>query len=161
MDALKICKNKNPVLRRKCKKLKIITDAERKLFDAMLETLHVEKGVGLAASQVGVLKPLIVVDIGEGPLKIVNPQIAKRKGRCFMEEGCLSLPEILVNVKRAKQIIVKGQNEFGKAVEIDASGLLARVLQHEIDHLNGVLIIDYLPWPKRMILKRKLGKKSS
>jgi peptide deformylase len=98
-----------------------------------------------------------VVDIGQGPLKLANPRIVNKKGSGVMEEGCLSLPGIMIKVKRAEQVVVAAQNEFGERIEIQAEGLLARVLQHEIDHLKGILIIDYLPWLKRIMLKRKLS----
>ena len=159
MSEIKIYINNDPLLRKRCKKLTTLTETDRKLFNDMLEIMYKSKGIGLAASQVGVLKQMLVVDIGSGPLKIVNPRLMKRQGKCFMEEGCLSLPNVFVNVKRGKNVVVEGQDEFGKTVKIAADNLLARVLQHELDHLNGVLIIDYLPWYKRFWMYQRLASK--
>ena len=101
-------------------------------------------GIGLAAPQIGISKKLIVADIGDGPVMLANPKILKTKGAGKMEEGCLSIPGINVIIKRAEEVIVNGLNEKGKVIELKAQGLLARVLQHEIDHLNGRLIIDLI-----------------
>jgi peptide deformylase len=108
------------------------------------------KGIGLAAPQVGINKMLIVVDIGNGPIELANPEVIESTGYDIKEEGCLSVPETIVNVKRSYKVIVKGMNDKGKIVEIKTEGLLARVLQHEIDHLNGKLIIDYMRFPPKM-----------
>lgn len=161
MTILNIYKNNDKVLREKCKKITEFNDKERELFDSLLQTMYSSKGIGLAASQIGVLSQMLVIDIGSGPLKLANPKIIKKKGKTSMEEGCLSLPNLFVQVKRAKEITVEAQDEFGKFIKIDATELLARAIQHEIDHLKGVLIIDYLPWLKRLLIKRKLAQKAS
>ncbi|MFH1202115.1 MAG: peptide deformylase [Candidatus Omnitrophota bacterium] len=156
MEDLKIYIYPEPVLRKKSKPVKKFTTQVRELLDKMLELMYESKGVGLAAPQVGEDLCLIVVDAGNGPLKLCNPVILKRQGATFMEEGCLSLPEIIINLRRAKKIRVSAINEEGKDIVFDAEDVLARVIQHEIDHLDGRLLIDYLPWHKRWLAKRKL-----
>ncbi|MBU1045135.1 MAG: peptide deformylase [Candidatus Omnitrophica bacterium] len=152
---LKILTNKNPILRKSSDYLEKITAKDKQVFKQMLDLMYEKKGIGLAAVQVGILKRLITVDIGEGPMVLINPTIIKRKGKKVpMDEGCLSLPNITVKVYRYSQIVLKTMNISGKNVEFEATDLLARVLQHEIDHLNGKLIIDYLPWHKRIALKK-------
>ncbi|MBN1621500.1 MAG: peptide deformylase [Endomicrobiales bacterium] len=141
------------ILRKKCKPVRGITREDTALFDRMLHTMKYYRGVGLAAPQIGISKQLIVANIGEGAVKLANPRIVQRSGIDEMEEGCLSVPEKRVNVKRTYKIVVEGLNNNGKTVEIKAEGLLARVLQHEIDHLSGKLIIDYLPFFERINYK--------
>ncbi|MFH2137228.1 MAG: peptide deformylase [Candidatus Omnitrophota bacterium] len=158
MEELKLCINDDPILRKRSKKLTKVTDEDRELFNRMLEVMHREKGVGLAAPQIGINKQMLVVDIGLGPLKLANPKVLRCRNKCFMEESCLSLPGIQVDVRRAKCVEIAAQNECGERVRIEAKDLLARALLHEIDHLNGTLIIDYMPWYKRLQLKRKWKK---
>jgi peptide deformylase len=111
----------------------------------------------LAANQVGVLKRIIVVDAGEGPIKIINPEIVqKSEEKASFEEGCLSLPDIRINLSRPISVVVAGRNLQNHSVEYRAEGLLARILQHEIDHLNGVLIVDRASSIQRSLLKSKL-----
>ena len=153
---LNIVRYGEPILRKKCKPVAQISDAERKLFADMAETMYQMRGVGLAALQVGVDKQLAVFDDGKGLIKLANPKILRRKGRDTFEEGCLSVPDITVKVKRAAAVTVSGLNERGEMVTLDAQGLLARVIQHECDHLQGKLIIDYLSFPRRFLLKNKL-----
>lgn len=105
-------------------------------------------GIGLAAPQVGILKRYFVADIGDGPVKMINPEVLKTYGHNQMEEGCLSLPDVQIFVKRADGIKVHGYTENGEEREWNVEGLLARVMLHEIDHLNGKLIIDYLDFWK-------------
>ncbi|MCP4649398.1 MAG: peptide deformylase [PVC group bacterium] len=155
MQKLEVCKKNNPILRKRSQKLPVVGEPERALFENMLRIMHQEKGIGLAAPQVGILKQMLVIDIGQGPLRLVNPQILKKQGRSLMKEGCLSLPGVEVEVRRAKSIVVVAQDDWGKEVKIIADDLLARALQHEIDHLKGVLILDYLPWYKQVLLKIK------
>ena len=133
-----------------------IGEDERALLDNMLETMYLNQGVGLAAPQVGVSTRAIVVDAGDGPVCLINPVIIKRSGRETGQEGCLSLPETMVEIKRSLKITYKGLDREGKQVESDACGLLARAIQHEIDHLNGRLIIDYANPIKKILLKRRL-----
>ncbi|MBU4305817.1 MAG: peptide deformylase [Candidatus Omnitrophica bacterium] len=148
-----IFKNKNPVLRKKAAALKRITNKELMLMDEMLKIMYRDKGIGLAAPQVGISKQIIVIDIGEGPLKLFNPRIIRKKGEMVsLPERCLSLPGLSVKVKRPKKVLVEACTVSGEKILIEAEDLLARVLQHEIDHLHGRLIIDYLPWYRRRLL---------
>jgi peptide deformylase len=134
----------DPVLRRKGEDVKSIGNAEKIALADMAETMYLKGGVGLAAIQVGIRKNMVVIDIGDGLRKMVNPVISKREGSVTQEEGCLSVPEQCVNVKRSKKVVVDYLNEDGQAIRLSAEGLLARAIQHEIDHLLGKLIIDYL-----------------
>ncbi|MBU1087451.1 MAG: peptide deformylase [Candidatus Omnitrophica bacterium] len=155
---LKILINKNPILRKTSDNLEKITAKDKQFFKQMLDLMYEKKGIGLAAVQVGILKRVITIDIGQGPIVLVNPIIIKKRGKKIaMEEGCLSLPNITVKVSRCAQVVLKAMNVSGENVKFEATDLLARVLQHEIDHLNGRMIIDYLPWPKRIALKRQIS----
>jgi len=159
MEPLEIKKYPDSVLRKKALEIKEITDKEVKLFEEMLFTMRHFAGIGLAAPQIGISENLIVVDIGEGPIKLANPVVLNVKGSSKMEEGCLSIPGVGVVIDRPGKIIISGLNEKGKVVELEAEGLLARVLQHEIDHLRGKLIIDYMGLlDKFVLLKSKLTK---
>jgi peptide deformylase len=144
MAPLEIKKYPDGILRKKCTEIQEITDKEVRLFEKMLFTMRHFAGIGLAAPQIGIAKNLIVADIGEGAIRLADPVILKKKGSDKMEEGCLSMPGVSVVIDRPEGIIISGLNEKGKVVEFKAQGLLARVLQHEIDHLDGKLIIDYL-----------------
>ena len=146
----------DPVLRKECRQVKSITEMERKLFDEMLFTMKYFRGIGLAAPQVGVSKKMIVVEAQERVIKLADPEILDRTGMGSMQEGCLSVPGIMVNVKRPNKIVVKGLDEHGKLIQIKAEGLLARVLQHEIDHLRGRIIVDSMSILDK--LKFKLNK---
>ena len=146
----------SPVLRKKTAKLLNISDEDRNILDEMAKTMYLKGGVGLAACQVGIDKQLAVVDIGDGIIKLVNPVIVKKEGCETQEEGCLSVPEATVKVKRAKKIVVEYLNEKGEILSITASGLLARVIQHELDHLSGKLIIDYLSPIQRLFFSNRL-----
>ena len=132
------------VLRKNCFSIEKITAKEKELFEKMLFTMKHFCGIGLAAPQIGVSKKLIVAEIGERTIKLANPQIVDIRGSDNMAEGCLSVPNVTVDIERPDRIIVEGLNEKGQTVEIKANGLLARVIQHEIDHLKGRLIIDYM-----------------
>ena len=152
---MEIRKYPDPVLRKKCKPVERVTDEEVKLLEEMLSLMYASRGVGLAASQVGISRQLMVANAGEGPLKLINPEIIEVKGKEKMKEGCLSVPNLEVKIARPFEVVVKALNQNGKSVEIRVRGLLARVLQHEIDHLNGKLIIDHMnPW-KRVLFKIK------
>lgn len=133
------------MLRRKCGKVEVIDDNIREILNDMTETLHAyENGAGLAANQIGILKRLIVVDIGYGPIKLVNPVIIGHSGSQRLIEGCLSIPEVYGRVLRPRAVVVSGYNENGKAVTIRAHNRLAVCLCHEIDHLDGILFTDKL-----------------
>ena len=142
MARYKIVLAGDPVLRRIAHPVKEVNDNIKKLLDNMAETLYHAKGVGLAAPQVGISKRVIVVDIGEGLFKLVNPEIVASSGIQDGAEGCLSLPDVVGNVKRSERVTVKALDENGDEVTIEASGYLARAFQHEIDHLNGIIFTD-------------------
>lgn len=129
----------------------------------MTETMYAAPGIGLAAPQIGVLERLIVVDIdhenpGRNCLKLINPEIVKAEGQVLWEEGCLSVVDFTAEIKRAARLVVVGLDENGKEVKIEAEGLLAVALQHEIDHLNGKLIVDRVSRLKRDLYTRRLKK---
>lgn len=132
------------VLRKKSQPVRVVDSLVAQLMDDMVETMHASNGIGLAAPQVGIGKRIIVVDIQEGdaPIKMVNPRIVEKSGSAVGLEGCLSIPNVYGEVERAERIVVKGLDEKGKPVRREAEGLLARVFQHEVDHLDGVLFID-------------------
>ena len=130
------------VLRKKAKKVEKINTFIKNLLDDMADTMYKNNGVGLAGNQVGVLKRVIVVDDGNGLLQLINPVITEKEGTQCGEEGCLSLPDIYGDVERAEKVKVKAQNIKGEYIEIEATGLLARIFQHEIDHLDGKLFVD-------------------
>ncbi|MEE0546157.1 MAG: peptide deformylase [Peptococcaceae bacterium] len=140
----------DPVLRRISHPVKEVNENIKKLLNNMAETMYYAKGVGLAAPQVGISKRVIVVDIGDGLFKLVNPEIISSSGIQDGPEGCLSVPNIVGNVKRSEHIKVKALNENGDEVVIDASGYLARAFQHEIDHLNGIIFTDKATEIERM-----------
>ncbi len=129
--------------------------------DDMLETMYAAKGVGLAATQVDVHKRLVVLDVSEernGPLVLINPEILAAEGRAPVEEGCLSLPGIYDKLQRATHIRVRALDRDGEPFEMDADGLLAVCIQHEMDHLEGKLFVDYLSELKRQLIRRRLEK---
>lgn len=134
----------NPVLRKKAQPVRVVDSLVSQLMDDMLETMHASAGVGLAAPQVAIGKRIIVVDIGDddGPIKMVNPRIVEREGSVVGLEGCLSVPFVYGEVERAERVVVKGLDERGKPLRVEAEGFLARVFQHEVDHLDGVLFTD-------------------
>ncbi|MEG0133283.1 MAG: peptide deformylase [Clostridium sp.] len=134
--------NEDPLLRKKSKVVINIDDRTQVLIDDMLDTMYKANGVGLAAPQVGILKRIAVVDIGGGPIIMVNPEVIKATGEINDKEGCLSLPGKDGNVIRPKYVKVKAQDRKGQFIEIEGEGLLARALCHEIDHLDGILYID-------------------
>jgi len=134
-----------PVLRQKSKRVRSIDKSIYRLIEDMLETMHSAGGVGLAAPQLGTLLRVIVIGIpGEEDIALINPEIVRRTGERVVDEGCLSIPGYIGQIKRAESVTVKGLDSSGKKMRIKASELLAQALEHEIDHLNGVLYIDYL-----------------
>jgi peptide deformylase len=145
MAVLKVRLLGDPCLRAKSKPVNAVGVVERMLIAAMFETMESHKGIGLAAPQVGINQQIFVVDTGKEAFAAINPKIVKAVGGDFMEEGCLSIPDLHVNVKRAKTIWVEFTDEHNRLVSAEISGLTAKVFQHESDHLNGKLIIDYLP----------------
>jgi peptide deformylase len=147
-----------PILRQETTVLTEVTDAHRRLIDDMFETMHLARGIGLAATQVGRLERICVVDIDKEQYALVNPEIIASDGEQTGEEGCLSIPEIFGDVTRAKHVVVRALDRHGKPIEIDANDLLARCIQHEIDHLHGRLFIDYLSMLKRQAAMKKWRK---
>jgi peptide deformylase len=142
MSLRKIVEVGDPVLRQKSRPVAVINKKIKKLLDEMSETMYQAKGVGLAAPQVGISKRIIVVDIGKGLWELINPEIVFREGEEVDIEGCLSIPGVSGEVMRASRVRVKGLNRAGQQQVITAQGFGARALQHEIDHLNGILFID-------------------
>lgn len=143
MAIRRIVKYPDPILREKAQPVKKFHARLHKLLDDMAETMYDAKGVGLAAPQVGILKRVIVVDPGDGLIEVVNPELVDLEGEQLSPpEGCLSIPGLLGEVRRANRLKVKGQDRHGEPFEMEAEGYLARIFQHEVDHLNGILFID-------------------
>lgn len=154
-----------PILRQKCRRVLRLASRENRVLSQMAATMYKVQGVGLAAPQIGLDEQLFVVDVGEGLIKLANPLILLKDGESVVEEGCLSLPHTMVKVRRASRVTVEGWDENEERVRIEGEGILARVLQHEIDHLRGILIIDYvLPDEKTVdedgLSPRKRGEKN-
>ena len=149
----------DPVLIGKSIPLESIDSKAKNIVEDMTETMYLYKGIGLAAPQIGILLRMIVVNSGHGLIPLVNPEIIESEGDDTGIEGCLSLPEVEVNVTRSSKIIIRGLDLNEKEIEFEASGLLARVFQHEIDHLEGKLIIDKLSKLKRDLIKSKFKKR--
>lgn len=163
MPILKIEKYGNPVLTRKAETIKTIDEEILQLAHNMILTMHAAPGIGLAAPQVNVGKRLITVDlsVGEKPddlIILINPEFVETEGAITSEEGCLSVPGIQEKVKRPARVRVKGLDLGGEEKMIEATGLLARVFCHEIDHINGKLFIENLSTLKRALVKKKLRK---
>jgi peptide deformylase len=158
MAILNILHYPDPRLRNKAAPISDVTDEVRQLADDMLETMYDAPGIGLAAIQVNVQKRIIVIDISEdksNPLILINPEILASEGERDYEEGCLSVPEAYESVTRADTIRVRTLNLEGETKEFDADGLLATCIQHEIDHLDGKLFVDYLSNLKRQRIRKK------
>jgi len=161
MAQLEILHFPDPRLRIKAKPLAAVTGSTRVLIKDMLETMYAAPGIGLAATQVGVDQRVIVVDVsehGDEPMAFINPEILSQEGTEVMQEGCLSVPGVYEDVERAERIRVRALDRDGKLVEFDADGLLAVCIQHEIDHLNGKLFVDYLSELKRKRIKKRIEK---
>lgn len=137
-----IIKKDDMLLREKSKPVTEITPRTLKLLDNMAETMYDSDGVGLAAVQISMLKRIVVIDVGEGLIELINPVIIEKDGEQLGPEGCLSVPGILGTVKRAERVKVKALNREGKEFVLEGTGLLARAIQHEVDHLDGILFID-------------------
>ena len=160
----KILTEPDPILRKKCEPLEKVDTDIKKLMDDMLETMYAAPGIGLAAVQVGILKRLVVIDISKGeekkqPIFLINPQIIHRsKKTSVYEEGCLSLPGQFAEIERPAECTIKYIDYNGKEKDLKADGLLATCIQHEVDHLNGILFIDYLSKLKKDMIIKKLVK---
>ena len=172
-----ICTYGNPVLREKSIKVEQVGEELREMVASMLETMHLDNGVGLAAQQVGHREAVCVVDVppdvdvdrmGERenpelkmPMVILNPELVERSDKqVTREEGCLSFPGIYANVSRAQCIKVRYMNLDGKMVEVEANGFVARAIQHEMDHLNGVVFVDHISHVKKLALSGRLKRLS-
>ncbi|MBI6875059.1 peptide deformylase [Clostridium aciditolerans] len=142
MGLRNIRKYGDEILRKKSRKVEVINDRILTLIKDMEETMYEAQGVGLAAPQVGILKRIIVVDVGEGIIKLINPEIISREGSQLDVEGCLSVPGEQGEVERPNRVTVKALNEKGQEITVEGEGLLARALCHEIDHLDGILFVD-------------------
>ena len=163
MSKKKILIVPDPILRKKCEPLENVDDDVRKLMNDMLETMYKAPGIGLAAIQVGILKRIVVIDISKeekkNPLFLVNPEIIyKSKNTSVYEEGCLSLPGQFAEIERPAECHIKYIDYNGKEKKLETKGLLATCIQHEIDHLNGILFIDYLSKLKKDMIIKKLVK---
>jgi peptide deformylase len=161
MTTLDILHFPDPRLRTIAQPVEQVDDAIRKLVDDMFETMYAAPGIGLAATQVNVDKRVIVIDVSEEkdqPLCLINPEILARDGVEEMEEGCLSVPGVFELVERADHVRVRALNQNGERFEMEAGDLLAVCIQHEIDHLNGKLFVDYLSPLKRARIRKKLEK---
>ena len=160
----KILIEPDPILRKKCEPLEKVDKEIQKLMDDMLETMYAAPGIGLAAIQVGILKRLVVIDISKAeekknPIFLINPQIIhKSKKTSVYEEGCLSLPGQFAEIERPAECTLKYVDYNGREKELKAEGLLATCVQHEVDHLNGTLFIDYLSKLKKDMIIKKLVK---
>ncbi len=159
MALLEIKTYPEEVLKKKALPVRDVNDVQR-LIDDMVETMYAAPGIGLAAPQVGVSLRVIVIDVSgreaEHPLiALINPEIVDADGLVDSEEGCLSIPQYSSVVTRAEHVVVRGLNRVGRSVQIEADGLLARALQHEIDHLNGVLFVDRLSPSKKEFFKKR------
>ena len=139
----------DPILRQATTPVEAVTDELRQLVKDMFATMYHARGIGLAAPQVGRSERITVIDVDEQPLVLVNPQVVSASGRAKGEEGCLSIPDIYGDVERPRSVTVRAQDLEGKVFEIEATDLLSRCMQHEIDHLDGQLFIDYLSVLKR------------
>ena len=162
MAKLNILEFPDPRLRRVAQPVDAVTQRERQLADDMLETMYDARGIGLAATQVNEGVRLLVLDLSENrdqPHIFINPEIIERDGQQTCEEGCLSVPGIYAEVKRAETIRVRALGRDGEPFEMDADGLMAVCIQHEIDHLDGKVFVDYLSPLKRRMVEKKLKKR--
>lgn len=164
MNTLPIIWAPDPVLKTKCKSVEAVDDEVRRLIDDMFRTMYAAPGVGLAAPQIGVTRRVIVVDVAgkdekPQPIALVNPEVVWASGETQVyEEGCLSLPEMYADVERPAAVRVRYLDRTGAEQEVHGEGLLAVCLQHEIDHLDGVLFVDHISALKRNIMLKKMVK---
>ena len=157
MAILEIKKYPDPILRKRAQSVGKITNEIRKLKKDMVETMIKNEGVGLAATQVGQLKRIITIQTEKEPLELINPRIIRKgKETEITEEGCLSFPSLRLKIKRVKEVEVRARDKAGREVQISAQGLQARILQHEINHLDGILFIDRLGFFQRLKIRKKL-----
>jgi peptide deformylase len=166
MAFLKIHTFPDPILKQKSQPVTVFDQDLDETTKSMLETMYVSSGIGLAAVQAGILKQIIVIDLKSGeadsslrePHVFINPKIVEKYGNTVSEEGCLSVIDFRAEVERAENITVEYQNVVGNHQKLDAEDMMSICLQHEIDHLNGILFIDYLPLLKQKMIKKRLTK---
>lgn len=161
MSRLEILHFPDPRLRRRCEPVSAVDDDVRRLIDDMFETMYEAPGIGLSAPQVNVLARVVTIDLSKDrstPLCLVNPEILATDGETEAEEGCLSVPGVFELVKRPERVRVRALDRDGRSREIEAEGLLAVCIQHEIDHLDGRLFVDYLSRLKRQRIRKKAEK---
>ena len=161
MTKLAILEYPDPRLRTRAVPVAVVDDAVRQLIDDLLETMYASKGIGLAASQVDIHRRVLVLDISDGrdqPMAFINPEILEAEGSAPGEEGCLSLPGIYDKLERAARVRVRALDRNGEPFELQADGLLGVCIQHEMDHLEGKLFVDYLSELKRQLIRRRLQK---
>ncbi|MEO6055856.1 MAG: peptide deformylase [Gemmatimonadales bacterium] len=142
----------SPVLRQRSAEIGAVDDDVRRLVDDMFETMDAAKGVGLAANQIGIARRVAVIDADDERFEMIDPVIVEAEGRAAAEEGCLSIPEIYGDVTRPERVVLEATDRNGRRVRMEATGLKARAIQHEIDHLDGILFLDHLSLVKRQIL---------
>lgn len=155
---LKIHTWPDKILKKKCKKVKGVDATIKDYLEQMYALMKQSQGVGLAANQAGLELSLVVIEIGHTSLKLVNPQIIRREGSIEFEEGCLSFPGLPLKVKRARKVWVSALDEQGEPFDIEAEDILAVIVQHEIDHINGVVFIDRIPFLSRLRVGFQLKK---
>jgi peptide deformylase len=161
MAILNILHYPDPRLRHVARPVEAVDDQVRRLVADMLETMYAAPGIGLAATQVNIGQRIVTIDISEErnrPLALINPEIIERQGDEEMEEGCLSVPGVYESVRRAERVRVRALDRDGKAFELEASGLLAVCIQHELDHLDGKLFVDHLSPLKRQRIRKRAEK---
>ncbi len=166
---LEIVEYPNPLLKEKSQPVDSVTTETRQLISDMFETMYAAQGVGLASVQVGILEQILVIDVGKleneetkpNPIALINPTIETSEGTLVWEEGCLSVPELIAPIERSANVIVRALNQDGKEVKILGEQLLAVALQHEIDHLNGILLVDHLSRLKRDLYRKRLAKRET
>jgi peptide deformylase len=163
MANLGITKYGSEVLRKVAEPVEEINDEIKQIASDMLETMYASEGVGIAAPQIGISKRIIIVDVepsdqSSKPIVLINPEIVEKDGEMNAEEGCLSVPEVRGDVKRAENVVVEGIDLEGNKIRIEGTGLLARAFQHEIDHINGTLFVDHLSRIKKQLIKNRLHK---
>jgi peptide deformylase len=155
MSVLRLHLLGSPVLRQHSAEVKVVDGDVRRLIDDMLETMDAAKGIGLAANQVGVVRRVAVVDVDGDRFAMIDPRIVESEGRATAEEGCLSIPEIYGDVTRPDRVVIEALDADGNRYRKEATGLKARAIQHEIDHLDGILFLDHLSLIKRQMLMAK------
>ncbi len=161
MTLLDILRYPDPRLRKKAKTVEKVDDRIRQIVDDMFETMYAAPGIGLAATQVNIHQRIVVIDVSENhdePLCLINPEILQKKGTGESEEGCLSVPEYYAPVQRAEEVTVRALDKEGEVFEMEADGLLAVCIQHELDHLQGKVFVDYLSPLKQSRVRKKLEK---